>query len=188
MHDVVTHSRIMMNRTWAMPSASTFTIKPIRELVKRYLNQSVVSIDPFARNSRLATYTNDLSPDTSADHHLTALEFLTKMVDDGITADLVLFDPPYSLRQVKEVYQSIGIETMPFDDTHGWKREREQIAKLVKPNGFCLSFGWNSQGVGMKRGFAIREILLVNHGRDHNDTICTVEQKTVNNQTELFLK
>lgn len=184
--EVLTHSRVMMNRTWAMPSASTFTIKPIRELVKRYLNNSVVSIDPFARNCNWATFTNDLSPETSADYHLTALEFLTKLVDDGVTADLVLFDPPYSLRQVKEVYQSIGVETMSFDDTHGWKRERECIGKLVRPSGYCLSFGWNSQGVGLKRGFEIREILLVNHGRDHNDTICTVEQKTVDNQAGLF--
>lgn len=95
--NVVTHNSILMNRTWAMPSASTFTIKPIRELVKRYLNKAEVSIDPFARNCGWATYTNDLSPDTTAGYHLPASEFLELMVERGVQADVVLFDPPYSL-------------------------------------------------------------------------------------------
>lgn len=176
----------MMNRTWAMPSSSTFTIKPIRELVKRYLNGSTVSIDPFARNCSWATYTNDLSPDTSAQSHLPALEFLEKLVADGVKADLMLFDPPYSLRQVKEVYQSIGIDKMPLDVTHGWSRERTAISQLIEAGGgVCLSFGWHSNGVGMKNGFEITEILLVAHGKDHHDTICTVERKTVDEQIGL---
>jgi hypothetical protein len=37
--------------------------------------------------------------------------------------------------------------------------------------------------MGKKRGFEIIEILLVSHGRLHNDTIVTVEVK---NQRKLF--
>lgn len=170
-------SQIKMNRVWAMPSADTLTIPPFRQLVKRYLHFSKVSVDPFARNCRWATYTNDLNPDTAADYHLPALQFLQQLVNDGVRADLVIFDPPYSLRQVKECYQAVGIETMAFEDTHGWKRERDLIAELCEPNAIALSFGWNSQGIGQTRGFEIQEVLLVSHGRDHNDTICTVERK-----------
>lgn len=177
---------IMMNRVWAMPSSETFSIKPIQRLLSRYLKPGMVSMDPFARNSRLASYTNDLNPDTAAQYHRTALDFLGLMNEEGLQADVVLFDPPYSLRQVKEVYQSIGIEKLHPDDTHGWRRERDEIATLVKEDGIAISFGWNSQGVGKKRGFEIIEILLVAHGRDHNDTICTVERKLPNNQQPLF--
>jgi hypothetical protein len=40
--------------------------------------------------------------------HLDALEFCDRMVADGVVADAVLFDPPYSPRQISELYQSIG--------------------------------------------------------------------------------
>lgn len=43
--------------------------------------------------------------------------------------------------------------------------------------GVCISFGWNSMGIGKKNGFEIIEILLVAHGGMHNDTIVTVETK-----------
>lgn len=41
----------------------------------------------------------------------------------------------------------------------------------------AISFGWNSQGFGKNLGFKIIEILLVAHGRGHNDTIVTVEER-----------
>ena len=44
-------------------------------------------------------------------------------------------------------------------------------------NGKVISFGWNSGGIGKKNGFEIEKILLVNHGSQHNDTICTLEVK-----------
>ena len=37
--------------------------------------------------------------------------------------------------------------------------------------------GWNSNGVGKKRNFVLREILLVSHGGSRHDTICTCETK-----------
>ncbi len=42
-----------------------------------------------------------------------------------------------------------------------------------------LCFGWNSGGIGINNGFNLKEILLVPHGGNHNDTICTVEVKEV---------
>lgn len=47
-----------------MPNPDTFDCKPLGQIVVRYL--SGVSIDPFARNKRIATYTNDLNPGTAA--------------------------------------------------------------------------------------------------------------------------
>lgn len=71
---------MIINRVWAMPSADTFDIAPIGDLVKRYLSQSKISIDPFARNKRWATYTNDLNPITDAEYHMMASDFLKMLV------------------------------------------------------------------------------------------------------------
>ena len=58
-----------------------------------------------------------------------------------------------------------------------WGNLKKEIARVVKPNGIVISFGWNSNGIGKTKGFEIIEILLVSHGGNHNDTICVVERK-----------
>lgn len=184
---------IPMRRTWAMPNACTFDIAPIRALVKSYLTKSRVSVDPFARNKRWATYTNDLNPETAAEWHMDALDFLKYLRVNTVKADLVLFDPPYSRRQVSEVYNGIGRHFGQGDSQYhslNWPAEREQITKLLVPDGLVISFGWQSNGMnecGSNAGkYAIEEILLVAHSGAHNDTICIVERKVANGQHELF--
>ena len=61
-------------------------------------------------------------------------------------------------------------------DVIGTKTTNE-IARILKPNGVALCFGWNSNGVGKTRGFEMQEVLIVPHGGSRNDTICTVERK-----------
>jgi hypothetical protein len=170
-----------INRIWAMPNSDTFSVPPIGDFVKKYLANSEISIDPFARNKRWATYTNDLNPNTDAEHHLDALEFLENIRLDGVVADLVIFDPPYSSRQVAECYQQIGRKTT-MQDTQGksWSDWKSAIAKIISDGGIVLSFGWNSVGMGKKHGFEIVEILMVCHGGMHNDTICMAERKIHN--------
>lgn len=163
-----------ITRTWAMPNSNTFNIKPIRELIFRYFNEN--SIDPFANKNRIATVTNDLDPQYKCDFNLDALEFLKKFTNGAIS--LVLYDPPYSARQVSECYKKLGY-TVNMETTQGsyWSKQKEQIGRLVHKGGICISFGWNSGGICMKYGFEIIEILLVPHGGAHYDTICTVERK-----------
>lgn len=177
---------IPMRRVWAMPNPSTFDIPPIRSLVRSYLHKSSVSVDPFARNKRWATHTNDLNPETAAEHHMEAAEFLRMLAAQHVKADLGLFDPPYSARQTKECYQEIGIPTIPAAVAHSWKLERDLLSELIIPEGIVISCNWNSNGMGIGRGFAIEEILIVAHGREHNDTIVTVERKVGSKQTMLF--
>jgi hypothetical protein len=59
-----------------------------------------------------------------------------------------------------------------------WTKERDVIAELMGDGGVVLSFGWNTIGMGKKRGFEIVEIMLVSHGGAHNDTICLAERKS----------
>jgi len=166
-----------------MPNKDTFDIPPIRDFVKRYLAQSKISIDPFARNKRWATYTNDLNPKTAAEYHLDAEEFLRMLADKSTVSDLIICDPPYSPRQVKECYDSIGLPMKQTDALLGFTRKRlkAQINRIVPVGGAVLHFGWNT--VGMGKGWEIEEIILVCHGSDHNDTICLAERKLALLQT-----
>lgn len=54
---------------------------PIKALLSRWLDGRKCIVDPFARNCRLAHWRNDLNPDTAADFHVDAREFL-KMISD----------------------------------------------------------------------------------------------------------
>lgn len=172
-----------MSREWAMPSPNTFSISPIARLLERVLpaGDSSVIIDPFARDSTIATLTNDLNPASSAMFHMEAVAFCDHLLDaygEGF-ADAVLFDPPYSPRQISEVYQSIGKPCSTADTQSGklYRLVRNGLDRCLRPGGVAVSFGWNSCGFGKKRGYRMDEILLVAHGGAHNDTIVVVERK-----------
>lgn len=165
-----------MRRVWAMPNSKTFEIRPIAELLHKYIKPTDVVIDPFANESKIATITNDLNPHYDTDYHMDALEFITMFSDESV--DVVLYDPPYSPRQVSECYKGVGREVTSIDTSGAWRRKHlDEISRILKPGGIVFCFGWNSNGVGKKRGFQMKEILLVAHGGSHNDTICTVEVK-----------
>jgi len=165
-----------INRVWAMPNKWTFKIKPIAELLARYVGDGRGWIDPFAGMTSPAEFTNDLNPDAKAIYHLDALEFLKSLKD---IYNGCLFDPPYSPRQVKECYDSIGKHMEQDDALLGYKRGQYKavLSPLIKPNGIVITCGWNTVGMGKSLGFEIIEILLICHGSDHNDTIVTVERK-----------
>lgn len=165
-----------MNREWAMPNSNTFSISPINELVTRYTNGDKVIVDPFANNCKFGTITNDLNVKYETTYHLDALDFL-KLLENEI-ADVVLYDPPYSPRQVKECYEGVGITVTAEHTKASWRAKHlDEIARILKPEGICLCFGWNTNGVGKKRGFEMIEVLVVAHGGSKNDTLCTVERK-----------
>jgi hypothetical protein len=177
--------RMAMSRVWAMPNADTFDVEPIHNFVWKYLHQAKVSIDPFARNKRWATYTNDINPNTDADYHLDATDFLDTLRAKEVRADFFLFDPPYSPRQLKECYESFG-RKMQLEDgqTARMRKEwREHALPLLTNDAVVLSFGWNTTGFGKVCGFELEEIMLVCHGGDHNDTICIAERRI---QSDLF--
>lgn len=164
-----------MNRVWCMPNKNTFSIKPIKELIEKYKPNGVI-VDPFANNNKIATITNDLDPQYDTNYHMDALDFLKTIKDNSV--DMVLYDPPFSPRQVSECYKKLSCSVnMETTQASYWSKQKEQIGRIVKPNGIVISCCWNSGGIGKKYGFEIQEILLVAHGGWHNDTICTVEKK-----------
>lgn len=167
---------MIIDRIWAMPNKETFKIKPIKDLINKQVNSNQMIIDPFANNSKIATVTNDLNPDFNTDFHLDAFDFL-KMFDNN-SIDVVLYDPPYSTRQVSESYKNVGKEVTALDTSANWRKKHlDEIQRILKPNGIAICFGWNTNGVGKTRGFEMVEVLIVAHGGSHNDTLCTVEIK-----------
>lgn len=169
-----------INRIWAMPNKWTFTIKPIRDLLLREVGSGMLInglwCDPFAGENSPAQETNDLNPSRPTKYHMEAIEFLKTFPDNHF--DGVLFDPPYSPRQVKECYDGIGLKLSQKDTQQTfWSQCKDEIQRITKTGGKAICFGWNSQGIGKSRGFELTEVLLVPHGGNKNDTICTVEVK-----------
>jgi hypothetical protein len=167
---------MIFSRTWAMPASDTFDCKPMAEFVRRYLQG--VSVDPFARNKRWATHTNDLNPATEAEHHMDAEVFLVMLAERGVKADCIILDPPYSPRQISECYAAAGLKAGMNDTQNAalYARVRRATKTLCKPGTVVLSFGWNSAGMGQQ--FERLETLLVAHGGAHNDTICVADRCT----------
>lgn len=160
-----------IERIWAMPNAWTFTIKPIKELLKEEVTNGLWC-DPFAGKNSPAQVTNDIRPEANSIYHIDALEFLQGQKSESY--DGVLYDPPYSITQAKEHYngQMIRPTSMKY-----WGEVKKEIARVTKKGGKVICFGWNTMGIGKTRGFQMQRILLVPHGGSKNDTLVTVEIK-----------
>ena len=174
---------MIIERTWSMPNSKTFKIKSIQKLIKEELINGII-IDLFANECSIKSImnnyqqyiSNDLDLSYNTDYHLDALDFLKQFEDNSV--DMVLYDPPYSPRQVSECYKKLN-KTVNMQTTQAsyWGNQKKQIARILKKNGKVITFGWNSGGIGKTKGLIIERILLVAHGGWHNDTICTVERR-----------
>lgn len=168
-----------IERIYANPSKHTFTITPIKNLIRKYVKDGKGWVDPFAGENSPAGITNDLNPNKPTKYHLPAVDFCKQLKGRFIG---ILFDPPYSPRQIKECYEGIGLEVHQEDTQSSfYGNVKNSICDKILPNGFVISCGWNSNGFGKNRGFKIVEILIVPHGSNRNDTIVTVEKK-INNE------
>lgn len=168
---------IYFERYWAMPNGNTFTIKPIREFVEVEVNRGGVIVDPFANNCTYGTIRNDLNPEYETEYCMDALEFLKQLDDE--CADLVLYDPPYSITQASQLYHAYGKDKLEVNvaNMRYWKLVKDNIARILKPNGRVICCGWNTNGLGKGRGFEMVSILDVVHGGSKNDTLVTLEIK-----------
>ena len=126
-----------------MPNSRTFSIKPIEKIIKKYAYGTI--IDPFANNNKIATITNDLDTDCNTTYHMDATDFL-KIFDDN-SIDTVLYDPPYSSRQVAECYKKFD-RTVNMETTQSayWTNQKKEISRIVKHGGIVVSCSWNSGG------------------------------------------
>lgn len=171
---------IYFERVWSMPNGNTFTIKPIKEFVEVEVNKGGVIVDPFANSCKYGTITNDLNPEFDTTHHMDALKFLQSIETES--ADLVLYDPPYSISQASELYKSYGREKLEVNvaNMKYWALCKDNVARILKVGGRVICCGWNTNGLGKNRGFEMTNILIVAHGGSKNDTLVTLEYKQGN--------
>lgn len=175
-----------INRVWEMPDSRTFKIRAIRNIILKYVKEGDTVIDPFANESNIKEHlpksckyiSNDLDTQYNNDYHLEAQDFLQLFDDNSI--DVVLYDPPYSSRQVSECYKSLGRSVTISDTNSGYfTKFKKEIARVLKPNGIVITCGWNTNGVGKKYGMDLLEVLDIAHGGAHYDTLVTVERKII---------
>ena len=161
-----------IERKWCMPNKHTFQIKPIKEFLQFHLAEISPDkiVDPFCGESTLAGIRNDIRFGG-----IDALDFLKKIETGSVSA--VLFDPPYSLRQLKECYEGIGRALTWYESKFYFHEIKDEIKRITTTGSVVFSFGWNSGGMGMNRNFKMLDILLVPHGGLHNDTIVVKEIK-----------
>jgi hypothetical protein len=157
---------------WAMPSRWTFQIPPIADFVWRHTRGRSCIVDPFCGTSKVAHHRNDLARGGTD-----AEDFVRQLEASGVRADCVIFDPPYSPRQITECYASVGRKATMQDTQSAvlYKNVRRALVDIMAPDAIALSFGWQSGGFG--RHWPLLEVLLVQHGGAHNDTICVAQRK-----------
>lgn len=162
---------MIFERVWAMPNKWTFTIKPIRELLLEEMTDGIW-LDPLCGKHSPVDwkYCNDLSIDMFCRYHMDALEWLRGIRSNFASG--IIKDPPYSFTQATRRYGGKG-----YGNKRYWSLLRDEIGRIIKPGGKAICCGWNSGGLGLKRGFTLQRILLVPHGGGRNDTIVTVETK-----------
>lgn len=164
-----------IERVWAMPNGATFKIKPIAALLREYVGDGEGWFDPFAGFNSPAKITNDLCPEAPTKFHVDALTLIMEMKE---TFQGILYDPPYSFRQAKELYGSNGSEFFSPTSMGYWAACKRELVRLLAPQGIVICCGWNTNGIGKRRGFTMERCLIVHHGGSKNDTLVTVERKT----------
>ena len=116
-----------------------------------------LAVDGFARESFVNDLeffiTNDLNPAFACDYNLEWKDFAAALSKQQREIDLVFFDPPYSLRQLKDHYDGIGKDLELWQTHNMWKTGKDMIAQLMPVGSRVVSFGWTTSGFGAKRGF-----------------------------------
>ena len=126
-----------------------------------------------------------MNPAFETDYNLEFQEFAKVMAACGAEFDLILFDPPYSLRQLKEHYDGIGSKMALWQSQNMWKEGKDFLARQVRAGGYVISLGWTTSGFGKKRGFKKVAVHVFEQAarEDRYALLVTVEQKV---QTTLY--
>lgn len=162
-------TELRIERVWEMPNLYTFKMRCVAALLAEEMAGTWA--DPFSGKYSPAQVTNDC--DLPAMFNMDGLEFLRSRTDEEF--DGVLFDPPYSTEQALRFYKPRHGGTAGREEYRA--RCKDDLARVIRVGGKCISFGWESNGLGKGRGFEHTRILLIAHGACHNDTIVTVETK-----------
>jgi hypothetical protein len=151
------------------PKKYTFEMPLLKKWVEQQCRGKVLNL--FAGKVTLCVdeVRNDVDLATPAEYHLPADEFCKMAITKGMKFDTIILDPPYNLRKAVEAYNGRYF--------HSFTPIRRMCAELLNQNGRIITLGYDTTGLGKKRGFKKVAVCIVNHKGDHDDTLCLVEQK-----------
>jgi hypothetical protein len=129
-------------------------------------------IDPFARNCKWGTITNDMDPEIkTVDYNLESLEFMRLMKTNS--SKMVLFDPPFSDRQAKKY--ELGDTNLYCTGDGRIGKLCKEVERVLKPGGLMVKLGYNSSKP--TKNFDLLHCMVVNFGGTRNDVILTIWRK-----------
>ena len=147
------------------------------------LKRTIKICDPFAREGFVGKLenciSNDLSPEFNTDFNLEFKDFSLLMKTFNKSFDLVVFDPPYSLRQLKEHYDGIGKDLKLWQTHNMWGVGKTALAECMPVGSITISLGWTTAGFGKKRGFQKKAIHVFEQAarEDRYSLFVVVEEK-----------
>ena len=148
-------NKYKMSRQFVFPNKNPYKIPYVKKLFKKYVQGNTLDLFPYPYQQ---------------DALITISNYKTESLD------AITMDPPYSNSQLKKQYEDKGLAMINANRSYFTKLYVE-IKRTMKPGGYLINLGWNSKRTS---GFEFQEIILLNHGTLHNDTIITVQRKMNN--------
>jgi len=190
--------KLKMTHTITSITSEPFSNPHVRKVLDRLMSEVLYNTcgnatlcDPFARESFTTMLpnciTNDLNPVFNTDYNLEFKEFAYTIQERGFSIDLLFFDPPYSLTQLKKQYDGIGKDLELWQTKNMWKKGKDCLASMMSAGSIVISLGWNSNGFGIKRGFEKKEIhLFEQQAREEQHTLFLVVEEKVQRSLDDF--
>lgn len=162
----ITDQKIAFTYLYQTPNKFTFKQKKLKKWVEGFCKGKVLNL--FAGQTILDVdeFRVDLNPEMIADWYGDAYDFVTTT---DLKFDTVVLDPPYNLRKAREKYNGNYIGS--------FTKIKNELLRVLNPGAIIITLGYDSLGMGRKRGFKKIAICLICHMGDFNDTITVVEER-----------
>lgn len=158
---------MVIERFFEMPRVYTFEQPKLRRWVESRCIGRTLNV--FAGRVRLDVdeFRNDIDPAAPADLHVDARNIAAHLNDQRFQTAII--DPPYSMFQAVHSYGGRRVQDITA--------VRESVNSVLDHPARVISLGWNTTGMGVRRGYIKRAILICNGGGSHNDILVTVEDR-----------
>jgi len=147
------------------PRKYTFEQRRLKAWTEKWCKGKVLNLFAGQTLLNVDEFRVDCDPNMIADWYGNSFIFV-KTTD--LKFDTIILDPPYNIRKSREKYNGNYIGS--------FTKIKNELNKILNPNGRIITFGYDTVGMAKKRGFKKIAICLVCHNGDHNDTLCLVEE------------
>jgi hypothetical protein len=151
--------KLKLERTWAMPKRDILRIAPVNKFLIEEMGAGYWLTDLFTDAGNMV------------DRHV--MDILSYYKPESM--DGVIFNAPTTFAQVAAYQKRHGVK---WDGRASWWSVlKGEVNRIVVPGGRVICVSWDSNGMGMSRGYCMDRILMVSHGSHWHDSIVTSETK-----------